>query len=64
MGYLIEEVGALSKEDVTDNLKKVLLHLAQVIEDTESEVKSVSEESGVRVNAIAIDSEFKSLSSP
>lgn len=41
MGYLMEEVEALSKEDVTDNLKKVLLHLAQVIEDTESEVKDM-----------------------
>jgi len=45
MGYLMDEVEALSTGsttgDVTDDLKKVLLHLAQVIEDTESTVKGM-----------------------
>ena len=47
MGYLMKEVEALSTGDstgdVTDDLKKVLLHLAQVIEDTESKVDNPEE---------------------
>lgn len=45
MGYLMKEVESLSTGDttgdVTDDLKKVLLHLAQVIEDTESKVSGM-----------------------
>lgn len=42
MGYLMKEVDDLA---VTPALKEVLLHLAQVIEDTESKVDSVPEDS-------------------
>jgi len=45
MGRLIEEVEALSTGDttgdVTDELKNVLLHLAQVTEDIEGKVKDM-----------------------
>lgn len=45
MGYLMKEVEALIVEsDVSKDLKQVLLHLAQVIEDTESKVDNVSED--------------------
>lgn len=41
MGYLMEEIDALA---ITPALKEALLHLAQVIEDTESKVDNVSED--------------------
>ena len=42
MGYLMKEVEALIVEsDVSKDLKEVLLHLAQVIEDTETGLTNV-----------------------
>jgi len=45
MGDLMNEVKSLSVTDVSTHLKEILLHLAQVIEDTESKVDNVPEES-------------------
>ena len=41
MGYLMKEVQALADKDVTPELREVLTHLAQVIEDTESKVEGM-----------------------
>lgn len=41
MGYLMKEVEALADKDATPELKEVLLHLAQVIEDTETEASKI-----------------------
>jgi len=38
MGYLMKEVETLTDKDVTPELQEVLLHLASVLEDTESKV--------------------------
>ena len=44
MGYLMNKVGTLTPEDATEKLREVLLHLAQVIEETETAVANVPEE--------------------
>ena len=44
MGYLMNKVGTLTPEDATEKLREVLLHLAQVTEDTESKVTNMPDE--------------------
>jgi len=41
MGYLMKEVETLTDKDVTPELREVLLHLASVLEDTESKASEV-----------------------
>lgn len=44
MGYLMKEIEALKPEDASTLLRAVLLHLAQVIEDTETQLGDVPDE--------------------
>ena len=47
MGYLMKEVETLKPEDATPYFREILLRLAQVIEDTESKVDNLPEDSDV-----------------